>query len=261
LTDTRCGTKVSDFDPTNIKLTERQAEVLTYIEQEHGLHGSIPTVDKIAEIFGNSKSTIKKWMESPEFDFILKRKGIIRTVPKGVLTAPQMMMVTMLLNISDRRSEREKCEEAGITVAQLAAWRRDPSFISYLQSRAEAMFKDSDDVAYLNVLRNMQGGDLGAAKFYFEMTGKYQPSMRHDVNIDSIAMRLIEILQIHVKDPAVLEAIANDFESLFTTGSSQQEIPSVIPATAIESPAPMLASNSLPSFGGDMDLDFGGLDG
>jgi transposase len=229
---------VSDFDPANIKLTERQAEVITYMEQEYFLSGMLPTVDKIAEIFGNSKSTIKKWLESPEFDFILRSKGVIRSTPTGVLTAPQMMMVNMLLNIADKRSDREKCELAGITLQQLSAWRKDPTFIAYLQKRAEAMFKDSDDIAYMNVIKNMQGGDLSASKFYFEMTGKYQPSVRHDVNIDMVAVRLIEILQVHVKDPDVLEAIASDFEALLAptkTATSINDLPS-IDATASITP-------------------------
>lgn len=251
-----------DFDPQKITLTERQAECLTYIEQEFFLNGSVPTIDKLHEVFGNSKATIKKWMESPEFDFILTSKGIIRKTPDGVLTAPQMMMVNMLLNIADRRSDREKCEACGINPAQLSAWRRDPTFIAYLQKRAETMFKDSDDIAYLNVIKNMQGGDLGAAKFYFEMTGKYQPSVRHDINIDSVMVRLIEVIQIHVKDPAILEAIAADFEAIHSGTRPTPELASPvstgepIPTTAsAPSVGPVLASSSLPSFGGDMTFD------
>lgn len=213
-------TESEEFDPEHIKLTERQIECLVYIEQIFFLEGAIPTKAKISEVFGVTEQTAKKWLESPEFKYILTSKGIISTARTGVLTAPQMQIVNRLLNLGDRRSEREKCAEAGISIQQLAAWRRDKTFMDYMQKRAEAMFKNSDDIAYLNVIRNMSGGDLSAAKFYFEMTGKYQPSMRLDVNVDMILARVIEILQVRVKDPQVLEAIASDFDSLMHSGRS-----------------------------------------
>lgn len=216
---------VKEFDPKHITLNEKQVECLTYIEQQFFLEGAMPTVDAIAAVFGVNKATIKRWLKSPEFDYILRTKGIINSNTDGVLTAPQMMIINMLLNIGDKRSEREKCELAGITPQKLAVWRRDAQFIGYMQKRAEKMFKDSDDIAYLNVIKNVQGGDLSAAKFYFEMTGKYQPSVRMDVNVDMILARIIEILQVRVKDPATLELIANDFDMLM--GGGQHTMPSV----------------------------------
>ncbi len=247
-----------EFDPTDIKLTERQAEALTFIEQIYFLEGGLPTIDRLADIFGVSKQTAKKWMDSPEFKYILGAKGMLGPKTAGVLTAPQMMIINALLNLGDRRSEREKCESCGISPQQLAAWRRDKAFIEYMQKRAESMFKNSDDIAYINIIRGMQGGDLAAAKFYLEMTGKYQPSMRMDVNVDMILARVIEILQVRVKDPAVLEAIANDFESLMSNGrgfdTAFVEEQAAIPAQAREVQVSPLIS--MPD-GAEISLDLG----
>lgn len=204
------------FDPQKMQLSERQVDCLTYIEQQFMLEGSVPTVDKISDVFGVSKATVRKWLKSDEFNYILNFKGITVRRASGVLSSNQLMIAEMLLNISDRRSKREKCEAAGITVQQLAAWKRDPQFNDYMQKRAEQLFKDSDDVAYLNVVKNMESGDLKAAQFYFEMSGKYQPSMRHDVNLDSFVAVLIEILQARVQDPQTLELIAGDIENLMS---------------------------------------------
>lgn len=199
---------------TEITLTERQVECITYIEQVFALEGSIPTAGKVSEVFGITEATAKKWLSSEEFNIVLRGKGVIQDNTTGVLSAPQLQIINMLLNLTDRRSEREKCEAAGITPATLAAWRRDPGFIGYMQKRAEKMFKDSDDIAYLNVMKNMQSGDLQAAKFYFEMTGKYTPSVRLDVNVDSILAQVIEVLQVRVKDQDTLELIAGDLEAI-----------------------------------------------
>jgi hypothetical protein len=202
------------FDPQNISLTETQVECLTFIEQEYMLHGQVPTVERISEVFGKSVETARKWMRSEEFDWILRHKGIYLSRRPGVLTANQLMIANMLLNIDDKRSKREKCKEAGVTVQQLAAWGKDSAFQDYMQKRAEELFKSSSDKAYLNVIKNMDSGDLQAAKFYLEMTGRYQPTVRHDINIDTFLGSLLEILQYRIGDPQILELIAGDIQNL-----------------------------------------------
>lgn len=198
-----------------IRLTEKQAQCILFIEQEYMLSGLVPSAEKIADVFGVTPATAKKWLDSDDFDYLLKKKEIRRSGVDGVLTMPQLALVNMLLNLNDRRSEREKCESAGVTPQQLAKWKKDPTFNGYLQERAKKLFGDSDDIAYLAVLKNVQRGDLNAAKFYFEMTGKYQPSVKHTVNIDGFVAGLIEVLQRRlVGQPDLLEVIANDLEEV-----------------------------------------------
>lgn len=197
-----------------IRLTERQAHCILYIEQEYGLSGHIPSADKLAEVFGVTPATAKKWLDSDDFGYLLRKKGIVNDNPVGVLTAPQLALVNALLNLADRRSEREKCEAVGVTPQKLAVWKKDPTFNGYLQERAKKLFQGSDDAAYLAVLKNIQRGDLNAAKFYFEMTGKYQPSVKHNVNLEGFVASFIEVLQRRVTDPALLELIAGDLEDI-----------------------------------------------
>lgn len=226
------------FDPQKIKLSERQVECLTFIEQEYMLTGHVPTADRISEVFGTSKSTVRKWLDSPEFNYIMNTRGINAPKRVGVLTPQQLMIANMLLNPADRRSKREKCEEAGITVQRLSAWQRDPQFQDYMQRMAEKLFQNSDDEAYMNVVKNVQSGDLRAAQFYFEMTGKYQKSVRHDFNIDGFLTSLIEILQVRVQDAKTLELIADDIDKLMTGQpvdlSPVTELPSLPAAGIIE---------------------------
>lgn len=228
-------------DTDQIRLSEKQAECILFIEQVYMTEGIIPSAKKISDTFGTSVETAKKWLASPQFNVLLASKGIKKPGTLGVLSAPQLYISNLMLNLNDKRSLREKCEAAGITTQQLAVWQRDDTFKEYMRKRAEALFHDSDDAAYLNVIKNVQAGDLQAAKFYFEMTGKYQPSKsRGDVNLESFIASVIEIIQYRVSDSATLELIANDLESLLSGKPvvlDRSEAPMAIEATSAEAEA------------------------
>jgi glycine cleavage system pyridoxal-binding protein P len=62
---------------------------------------------------------------------------------------------------------------------------------------------------------------LGAIKYFNSLTGRYREkqSAGVEVNVTNVTgsdmlIRVVEIIQTHVKDPATLEAIANDILSL-----------------------------------------------
>lgn len=225
-------------DTSQIRLSEKQAECILFIEQIYMAEGIIPSARKISDTFGVSEATARKWLDSPQFNVLLANKNIRRSGTSGVLSAPQLHIANSLLNINDKRSLREKCEASGITTNQLAVWRKDPTFNEYMQKRAENLFHNSDDIAYLNVIKNLQAGDLQAAKFYFEMTGKYQPSKnRGDVNIEAFLASVIEIIQYEVSDPATLERIADHFENLMSGKPvvlDRDSMPVAIPVRSME---------------------------
>lgn len=205
---------MTDFDPSNIQLSERQAECLRFIEQEYTLHGQVPTGELISERLMIPPSTVKRWLGSQTFEALLRGKGIELKPTNGVLTAKQLVLVNMLLNISDPRSEREKLEEAQVSPQTYSAWRRDPAFMDFMHRRAEALFNDSSDIAYMSVVKGMRRGDHNSTKLYMEMTGKYQPAGSKTVDLEKFVQGFIEILAYRVSDPALLDTIADDIQNL-----------------------------------------------
>lgn len=245
------------FNPQEITLSERQVEAIAYIEQSYMLEQQVPTADKLSDVFGVSKSTAKKWLESEKFQYILEHKGIvIKRKTSNMLTSNQLMIAEMLLNINDRRSPREKCLEAGITIQKLNTWQRDPQFNEYMQRRAEQLFENADAKAYMNVIKNIENGDLRAAQFYFEMSGKYRSSDHKEINIDGFLVTLIEILQARVKDPLVLNQIAQDIDNLMN-GKPVELQPAIvaIPVASIES------NNTVTKMEPAISLDLRRIDG
>lgn len=229
--------------PDTSKLTSAQKQCIDYMEQVYFTSGQLPTAASVADKLDMKEAAVSAWMSDPIFRYSLKFKGLLETAPEGVLTGPQLMIANMLLNIRDKRSDREKCNEVGITTHKLAVWRRDPVFIKYMNDRAERMFKDAGDAAYTNLLKNIQSGNLKAAQLFFEMTGKYQKSVRHDISIDSILVKMIEILQVRIRDPELLETIAQDFEDMmdgkplsFESNPARKALPEAIEAQIVQPP-------------------------
>lgn len=252
-------------NPQEITLTQLQLDAIHYIEQVWFIDRSIPTAERIAEAVNVTLQTVKKWLESEKFNYILQYKGIKTPSPSGVLSAQQLMLVNALLNVSDKRSERQKLEECGVTPQRYAAWRKDPGFLDYMHKRAEQLFQDSGDVAYMSLLRNMQSGNLQATKLYLEMTGKYQSSSRLDVNfnLENFLVKLIEVLQARIKDPQLLEQLAQDIEAMMEGRPvvvDQRSLPEPIPAHAIEVPVNPPVGEPSP-FTLDLSKTLGGFGG
>jgi Helix-turn-helix of insertion element transposase len=191
-------------------ITREQLDILNYIEQMFYSHGQIPTAEKIAEVLKIAVIRVHRVLSSSRFQRFMIEKGFIVDAPEGLLSDTQLLIANMIMNPMDRRSDREKCKEAGCSVAQLNAWRHDPTFLKYLHDRAERDFGDVKDEAHLSLIRNIRAGNMKATQLWYEMNGRYQRTMRHEVDIGRILGAVAESVQARVKDPAIIDLINDD---------------------------------------------------
>lgn len=226
--------------PSQTALSEQQVDVVTLVEQTFFLHGKLPTNEFIADKLGISVRSVAKYWNDDKFREALMKRGVdLRPAEsRDLLTAQQLTLANMLLNTMDKQSVRQKLEAAGVTAVQYNNWLTQPAFRDYLAKRAEQMFQASQHEAYMSLSEVMKGGDVPALKLYFEMTGKYTPRAQLDVNIESVMVRIVEIIARHVQDANVIEAIANDIETL-TMGKVNSTAPlSLPPSPSPGSPVP-----------------------
>lgn len=197
-------------------LSEKQVEVVYFIEQKFWETGRIPTNEVIAERFAVALNTVKGWWQTGTFREALVKRGVDFNPEQSsdLLTPIQLQLANVMLNTHDNRSEREKLNSLDVTSQQYHSWLRQPAFQNYLRKRAEAMFSAADFKAFQALSAEAAGGDVSALKLFFEMRGIYNPRVQIDVNVEAILMRVVEIIATHVKDPGTLEAIANDLERL-----------------------------------------------
>lgn len=211
--------KPPSFEP----LTEKQVLLVNVVEQSFWEFGRIPTTDKLQELSGFTTQTIKKYFTLANFRAALLSRGIDLDAhtSEHLLTEKQLLVANMLLNLHDKRTEREKCEAAGITTQQLNAWRRDTKFAAYLQKRAESLFASSDPDAFKALVQSVKANDTQAIKLYMEMRGRYTPKSQVDVSVEQVLVTVVEVVSRHVKDPLTLQAIARDLQGISSSSSPQ----------------------------------------
>jgi len=161
-----------------------------------------------------AKTKVTQAWNKPRFQSALEKRGLEHQNDSKLLTPTQLLLVNMLLNVEDKKSLRQKLEMLGITMAKYQTWLRDPAFHSYLTMRTEQLFENSDHDAYKALIQAVMRGDTQAMKLFFEMRGIWSPKLEINVNIESVIYRVVEVVGKHVKDPQILNAIADEVEQL-----------------------------------------------
>lgn len=134
--------------------------------------------------------------------------------PKHPLSAEQLAAANVLLDFSDSRSQAAKLRSMGIPTTKYNNWLKNPHFARYLRTRAEDLISDTQHEAHTALLRNIQRGNQRSIEYYNEMTGRYNPKAESTMNVTLILVRLVEVIQRHVKDPDVIKAIAAEFNEV-----------------------------------------------
>lgn len=200
-------------------LNELEYELLTFIEQEYLLSGSIPSKDVCLTTLSMSSKKYDDLWKRDDFKTALMSRGISQKIlqgieENGVLTPKQMLAVNTLLDINDNRSDSKKLKDLGIPTATYQGWQRDPAFRAYLHQRTELLFGDALTEANRALYDNVKRGDLGSMKQLWEMTGRWSSKPVNEMNIEWVLMKVIEVIQRHVTDPAQLSALAADLSAV-----------------------------------------------
>ena len=210
-------------------LNENEYELVSYIEQEYLLSGSIPTKDVCLEKLSISSKKYDDLWKREDFKNALMSRGISQRLLEGaeingVLTPKQMLAINTLLDINDTRSDAKKLKDLGIPTATYSGWQRDPAFRAYLHQRTELLFGDALTEANRALYDNVKRGDLGSMKQLWEMTGRWSSKPVSEMNIEWVLMKVIEVLQRHITDPSQLSAIAEEL-----AGVQAEAVPAVQP--------------------------------
>lgn len=199
------------------KLNERETLLLSYVEQVFWETGQIPSHEITVRATDLTLQEVQKTWEEPYFRYHLVQRGIDLTPTtqfRKFLTPRQLALANALLDTHDQRSVREKLKELSISTPTYNSWMRQEAFRAYLSKRVEATFQNTSTTAKQRLSELVDQKDLGAIKFYLEMVGEYNPKLQVDININTVMVKVVEVIATHIKDPIVLEAIATDLEAI-----------------------------------------------
>jgi hypothetical protein len=85
--------------------------------------------------------------------------------------AKQIKMVQLLNNPNDRRPEKDKCIEVGITPKTLWEWRKNPNFVAYRNAQMDKYTDGELPEVWKAHLLQCQRGNMEAIKTFYKMKG------------------------------------------------------------------------------------------
>lgn len=207
---------MSDRPPMNAKMLE----VLGWIEEWWLRREQFPPVDALHKFYPDFD--LSAALKHETFLYALDQRGIKLPSPDDKLTPAQVAAIATLSNFTDARSRSAKLRDLGITATQWQGWLKNKHFKEFLHELAGNNFMDNVDAVQEGLLNAARRGSTDAVKLYMEMTGRYTGQSQEVMNLKIILSRLLETIQIHVKDPAVIREIGIDFELIMTGGKPRE---------------------------------------
>lgn len=227
------------------KLTGEQWDIISFSEQYWRENGFFPSFGEIAIETQLSAREVEEIVFDELTQKHLSARGIDWKIDRPQsessaserrsgrmkrLTDIQIATVSTILNPADQRSVSEKLEELGVPATTYANWKKSSVFSDYMKKQGEALFGEFMPDMEQALVKRATAGNIPALKFAFEVSGRYRPNQGEEqANFKMLMIRLIEIIQMHVKDPLTLQNIARDIKQLQSgvnqegaNGSNQQ---------------------------------------
>lgn len=198
-------------------------KVLPWVETYWHNHKRYPSDTELCTRFGFDHLDLQRLHSSKFYEECLRVRGITRTA--GQLTDKQVAAVSLITNFSDTRPTAAKLAAIGVTPEEYNGWLSNPTFKNELTVRADDILDNVYPEAQAALAKKVKTGDINALKFYYEITGRAQSP--ETVNMKLTMVRLIEAVQKHVKDPKVLEAIANEINAVAPVA---EQTPAALPS-------------------------------
>lgn len=184
--------------------------------------GRFPSLRTISNMTNITQSKISESLKNPVLQTALENRGIEwRPVSSDLLSAEQIATLQVLLDISDRRTIKDKLKSLGVSPAKYYGWKKQPKFIEAYREASEALYGESLPEVHRSVIQEAVNGSYQHQKLMLAISGRWDEKKQNEqMNVRYILMKVLEIIQVHVSDPEKLQAIAGEFETLLNPETS-----------------------------------------
>lgn len=199
-----------------IQLKAFEVAAILWAEREHAGSGRFPTETEFRKRFG-SDFDFRAFVNHPTVQLSFKNRGV--PMPKDgaypeELTAEQVAAVMAITNFADKRSHNLKLKSLGLTPGVWAGWLKNEIFKRYLHDVSTNMLGANLHTVQEGLLRAAEKGSVDGIKFFYELQGLHTGESTQDSNVKQMLAKLVEVLQLHVKDEKLLRSIGNDFAAV-----------------------------------------------
>lgn len=209
-------------------LTADQIQFVTVFDYE--FHLGRATDEHLSDEYGYTQNELNDLFSDTLVQQALLERGIDLSkikapVEKHAKLSPvQLIAANRLMDLTDNRSDKKKLQDIGVTTLQYTAWQSDPEFAHYMRERAENLLGASQHDILLALMDSVKARNPASIKLALELTGRFQSqtsssqggNSNHDLN--TMVMRIVEIIIDEVDDPQLSVRIADRIQGLVTAG-------------------------------------------
>jgi hypothetical protein len=160
------------------------------------------SVEDVEVVWGSSK-----------FQRSLSDRGI-KTTANPNLTLRQETFLQAYLNPLNLLTPQVLAKRMKIGVSELAGWLNQKEFAYAMKVKSEENLQKFIPMADAALGQLVQQGDMKAITFVNQLTGRFDPNARQQLDVPSLLLQVQDIVLRHVLDPVVKRNIARELIAL-----------------------------------------------
>jgi hypothetical protein len=170
------------------------------------------------------KGQVELVWASSKFQKALADRGI-KTTANPNLTLRQENFLQAYLNPMNLLTPQVLAKRMKISVNEIDGWMRQKEFAAAMVAKSEDNLKKYLPMADAALGQLVQQGDMKAITFINQMTGRFDPNAKQNLDVPALLMQVQDIILRHVLDPAVKRNIARELIALASGQSHFAALP------------------------------------
>lgn len=150
---------------------------------------------------------------STKFQKSLDDRGI-KTTKNPNLTLQQETFLQAYLNPLNLKPPQIIAKQLKIPLTQLDGWMREKHFAAAMSEKSEENLKKYIPIADQALGQLVQQGDMKAITFINQLTGRFDPNARQNLDVPALMMQIQDIVLRNVRDPIAKRNIARELIAL-----------------------------------------------
>lgn len=175
-----------------------------------------------------SAEILEKIWSTTKFQKSLDDRGI-KTTKNPNLTLRQEMFLQAYMNPMNMKPPQIIARQLKINQAELDGWMRDKHFADAMSAKSEENLKKYLPLADQSLGQLVQQGDMKAIQFLNQMTGRFDPNAKSQIDVGGLLLAVQDIVLKHVRDPITKRNIGRELIALAQGQHSATVIPEPMP--------------------------------
>lgn len=184
--------------------------------------GDRVTVETLTSRTGMLEHRVRFILDSPEFKYAMQVRGCDLSGISS-LSPEQDFALQILTDPYDKSPMSKKLKKAGITGTTYRAWLQNKAFAEQMNRMSE-MITASSSEALIQLAGKAGEGDLRAIQLLLEVNNRHNPAKEQQQDMWTVLSRILEVVYRNVKDPAIIEAIAQEVHVIAAEVSEVQTV-------------------------------------